>query len=205
MGMGKELSLWHLWLEVLAVVTTFFHFLFSVLSVLCCRDIFHLCVHWSVQIMLCQPNKRVTLIHLPWIAFQTVSLSWTKMNICMKHAVGLLILEDNIIFFQILRYFGLQSTLCFGKPVHWKIGDLLYTLAFLPDKKSLLSKGMVEFTVLPSNNSNMMSTRFSTSFPTAYYNNFSGFGNLRGSFMLLDPSRISLITILLSSLQIYYF
>lgn len=81
-----------------------------------------------------------------------------------------------------------------------------YRLWHLPNERSLLSKGMIEFMKFPSKNSNMMSTRFSMGvFLTAYCKKLGGFGNLGGSCRFLDPGYILLVTILLSSLQVYYF
>lgn len=60
MGMTKSCVYDICEFKVLTVITIFFSFsVFSV--VLCCRDSLHLCIHRSVLIMPCQPNKRVTV------------------------------------------------------------------------------------------------------------------------------------------------
>lgn len=128
----------------------------------------------------------------------------------MKHAVGLLILEDNTIFFKYCGILGCSLIYLFWETSALKnrrpfIFFIIIHLAFLPDKRSLLSKGMIDFTKLPINNGNTMSTRFSTCFPTAYYSKFDGFGNLGDSCRLLDSSHILLITVLLSPLQMFIF
>lgn len=137
-------------------------FSFSICSVVCSlwQSVHTVCIsahriQWSILITLCQPNKSICLIHLPWMAFQKVSLNWTKTNICVKRAEGLLIIEDNTILFN---YCGNLN--CSLAVLETSALTLLYTLMFLPDKRSLLSKGVVELTKLPSNNSNTVLTRF---------------------------------------------
>lgn len=116
----------------------------------------------------------------------------------MKHAVGLLILDDNIIFFKcwVILDCSVLST-GFGKPLHWK--NLLQTLAFTQWEVWL---NLWSFLVIIAAWCQQDSA---WGFLTAYYKKLGGFGNLEGSYSLLDPGYILLITILLSPLQVYYF
>lgn len=87
----------------------------------------------------------------------------------MKHSLSLLILANNTIFFKYCNILDCGLLYLFQETSALKNGRPFVHFGILPDKRSLLSKDMVELPKLPAINSNTMSTTSNTSFLSTYY------------------------------------